>query len=53
MLHEDTCRHCSGKMSPPKVVLDGPKKGQTRKYCLKCGHIEFVAQTDPANLQQH
>jgi len=28
-------------MSEPKPVLDGPKKGWTRTYCISCGHQEF------------
>ena len=39
--HGDNCRHCRGKMSAPKPVLDGPHIGQTRMICTKCGHIEY------------
>ena len=37
------CRHCRGKMSSPKAVLDGPSRGKYRTFCMACGHIEFVA----------
>jgi hypothetical protein len=46
------CRHCSGKMSKPKLVLDGPSRGKTRVYCLQCGHLEFVSE-DTGQLQSH
>ena len=29
-------------MSLAKPVTEGPKKGQTRKYCTKCGHIKYL-----------
>ena len=41
IFHGEKCRHCSGKMSQRKPVLDGPRKGLTRSFCTKCGHIEF------------
>jgi hypothetical protein len=53
LTHGERCRHCGGEMSAAKQVVDGPKKGQTRKYCLKCGHIEFLAQPGSPPQQQH
>jgi hypothetical protein len=36
-------------MSAPKPVLDGPRAGQMRIFCVKCGHIEFqLADGSPA-----
>ena len=37
------CRLCSGKMSKPKLVTEGPHKGQNRIFCVHCGHLIFVA----------
>lgn len=28
-------------MSAPKPVIEGPKKGQMRRFCVKCGHMEY------------
>ena len=39
--HGEKCRHCRGNMSAPKPVTDGPRAGQTRTFCIKCGHIEY------------
>jgi hypothetical protein len=39
--HGDNCSHCRGKMSSPKPIVDGPRAGQLRVFCTKCGHIEF------------
>ena len=30
-------------MSAPKPVTEGPRAGQTRTFCIKCGHLEFHA----------
>jgi len=46
--HGKKCPHCGGNMSLPKPVTDGPKKGQTRIFCVKCGHLEF----QPPQTQQ-
>jgi hypothetical protein len=39
--HREKCRHCGGKMSEQKPVMEGPHHGQMRSICLKCGHAEF------------
>jgi hypothetical protein len=31
-------------MTPPKPTADGPRKGQMRMACFKCGHIEYLPQ---------
>ena len=28
-------------MSAPKPVTEGPRAGQTRTFCIKCGHIQY------------
>jgi tetratricopeptide (TPR) repeat protein len=28
-------------MSASKAVLDGPRAGQSKRFCTKCGHIEY------------
>ena len=42
--HGAKCSHCRGNMSAPKPVTEGPRVGQTRTFCIKCGHIHY----DPA-----
>lgn len=39
--HGEKCRHCRGNMSAPKPVTEGPRAGQTRTFCIKCGHIQY------------
>lgn len=39
--HGEKCSHCHANMSLPKLVTDGPKKGQYRTVCSQCGHIEY------------
>ena len=39
--HGKKCSHCRGDMSLPKPINDGPRSGQTRTICMKCGHIEY------------
>ena len=35
------CRHCGGKMTDQKQVTSGPRMGQMKSICLKCGHTEY------------
>ena len=49
--HGDNCRHCRGKMSAPKAVLEGPRIGQYRIFCTKCGHIEYQRTNAPGPLE--
>jgi hypothetical protein len=28
-------------MTAPKPITDGPRKGQTRIICVKCGYIDY------------
>ncbi len=44
--HGLKCKMCNGKMTAPKPVLEGPKAGQMRTFCTKCGHIQYLAATD-------
>lgn len=41
-------------MSKPKLVMEGPHKGQNRIFCMHCGHLVFVAPvaTEYAPVQQ-
>jgi ribosomal protein L37E len=49
IFHGEKCRHCGGKMSAPKPVPEGPRAGQTRTFCTKCGHMEYhLPQPPPA-----
>ena len=41
--HHEKCRHCSGKMTEQKPVTEGPRVGQLKSICLKCGHTEYHA----------
>ena len=41
--HGAKCSHCRGNMSAPKPVTEGPRAGQMRIFCIKCGHIEYQA----------
>lgn len=41
--HHEKCRHCGGKMTEQKPVDSGPRLGQTKSICLKCGHTEYHA----------
>ena len=41
--HGVKCSHCRGNMSASKPVTEGPRAGQTRTFCIKCGHIEYQA----------
>jgi hypothetical protein len=43
MMQQDTskCRHCGGKMTTPKPITEGPRKGQSKQICFKCGHTEY------------
>lgn len=41
LFHGETCRHCGANMSEPKPVPEGPRKGQTRTICVRCGHMEY------------
>jgi hypothetical protein len=38
---EDQCRHCGGRLTAPKEIIEGPRAGQTRRSCFKCGHTEY------------
>ena len=40
--HNNNCMHCGARVGEPKPVRDGPRKGQTRTICTKCGHINFL-----------
>ena len=53
IFHGEKCRHCGANMTQPKPVLEGPRKGQTRTICVKCGHIDYhgVADTQQSNPQ--
>ncbi len=51
--HGDNCRHCHGKMSAPKPVLDGPRMGQSKRFCTKCGHIEYDRSPAPGSAHAH
>jgi hypothetical protein len=37
----EKCRHCAGKMTEQKPVTSGPRMGQMKSICLKCGHTEY------------
>ena len=37
----EKCRHCGGKMTEQKPVTTGPRMGQMKSICLKCGHTEY------------
>lgn len=50
--HGEKCRLCNGHMSEPKLVNEGPKKGQTRTICSKCGHIIYLQGPAQANVPQ-
>ena len=39
--HREKCRHCGGKMTDQKQVTSGPRMGQMKSICLKCGHTEY------------
>ena len=39
--HHEKCRHCGGKMTGQKPVDAGPRHGQMKSICLKCGHTEY------------
>jgi hypothetical protein len=51
-MEERKCRHCGGHMTQPKPVTEGPKKGQMRIACFKCGHIEYIAADVPQQPRQ-
>lgn len=40
----DKCRFCNGKMSQPKPVVEGPRKGQNRIFCMNCAHTVYLGQ---------
>ena len=46
LFHGEKCRHCGSNMTEPKQVLEGPRKGQSRTICVKCGHIEYHGSAD-------
>jgi len=49
----DKCTHCGGKMSEPKPVLSGPRKGHMQRICTKCNHIKYIAPApQPQNVTQ-
>jgi hypothetical protein len=54
---DDKCRHCGGKLSAPKTIAEGPRTGQTKRICFKCGHTEyFGVQTGtlpPEYMERH
>ena len=39
--HREKCRHCGGKMTEQKRIDAGPRQGQMKSICLKCGHTEY------------
>src|SRR4051812_771445 len=41
--HREKCRHCGGKMTEQRSVVTGPRQGQMKSICLKCGHTEYHA----------
>jgi hypothetical protein len=41
--HDKTCNHCGGRVSEPKPIITGPRKGQTQSVCTKCGHANYLA----------
>ncbi len=45
--HGEKCGLCRGNMSAPKPVTEGPRAGQTRTFCIKCGHIQYHAAPEP------
>jgi hypothetical protein len=53
--HGEKCSHCNGHVSDPKPVPEGPRKGQMRTICTKCGHIHYLqspAQADATQRQE-
>ena len=38
----EKCRVCSGKMSKPKPVIEGPRKGHNRIFCMSCSHSVYL-----------
>ena len=51
IFHGEKCRHCGANMTEPKPVLEGPRKGQTRTICVKCGHIDYHGTADSQQAQ--
>jgi len=45
--NENRCNHCGARVSEPKPINTGPRKGQTQTVCTKCGHSNCL----PANPQ--
>jgi hypothetical protein len=39
--HREKCRHCGGKMTEQKTVIEGAHQGKMKSICLKCGHTEY------------
>jgi len=51
--HGEKCSHCNGHVSEPKPVPEGPRKGQMRTICTKCGHIHYLQSPAQAGSTQH
>jgi hypothetical protein len=45
--HIDKCKMCGGKVTTPKLVPDGLRKGQLKQVCFKCGHSHFYMPSGP------
>lgn len=41
--HSKSCAHCGARVSEPKPIITGPRKGQTQTVCTKCGHANYLA----------